>query len=231
MPEGMDHRGPVALSSTSFRLASGHFLLCFLMACNVSGKLRRSRTRSSRYRSAPLAPHTPPATHSVGLLYLRQCDFAHLRDELRLLLKSVQAAKATAAECEAAAVRTPCHARLQLTRDRLADTIVSCQRRHVDYVRVWRRSARSVRSVSHHAVSGKCAGLDGNSNSHGVSHVTLLTRVARCHVHAPCRRFGDHRDDRLHPAAVAADAGRVTGMVTEKTLDVVQLDRAVARFD
>ena len=59
----------------------------------------------------------------------------------------------------------------------------------------------------------------------------VLTRVAKCHVHAPCRRFGDHRDDRLHPAAVAADAGRVTGMIAEKTLDVVHLDRAVARFD
>src|SRR5215831_14961256 len=69
------------------------------------------------------------------------------------------------------------------------------------------------------------------SNSHGVSHITMLTRVAEGYVHAPGGRLGDHRDDRLHSAAVAADAGRVAGMVAQKSLDVVHLDRAVARID
>ena len=61
-------------------------------------------------------------------------------------------------------------------------------------------------------------------SSQRVSDVAVLTGVAGGHVHAPRGRFGDHRDNGLHTAPVAADARRVAEMIAEKPLDVVHLD-------
>src|SRR5262249_21685533 len=59
----------------------------------------------------------------------------------------------------------------------------------------------------------------------------MLTRVAERYVHATSSRFGNHRCCGYHAALVSADAGRITRLVAEKTLNIVHSDRAVARFD
>ena len=64
--------GPLALSSTSFASASGHFAYITSKAFSVSVKLRCLASQSSRYTSAPRRARTPPATSSEESVFLNE---------------------------------------------------------------------------------------------------------------------------------------------------------------
>src|SRR5438270_376465 len=60
---------------------------------------------------------------------------------------------------------------------------------------------------------------------HGVSNVSVLTRIAGGYMHAPLCRLGNHRGHSAHLAVMAANAVGVSRMILEEVLYIAHLQR------